>query len=118
MADRRIDRLSGGEARRAMTARVLATAPDVMLLDEPCADLDPAQGFAVMRLLREEAAKGRAVVVILHDLALAARYANRMALLESGRLVADAAPDTVMADALAGRVFGVRIGAGTTVLPA
>jgi iron complex transport system ATP-binding protein len=118
MADRRIDRLSGGEARRAMIARVLATGPDVMLLDEPCADLDPAQGFAVMRLLREEAAKGRAVVVILHDLALAARYADRMALLESGRLVADAAPDAVMADALAGRVFGVRIGAGPTVLPA
>lgn len=118
MADRRIDRLSGGEARRAMIARVLATAPDVMLLDEPCADLDPAQGFAVMRLLRDEAAKGRAVVVILHDLALAARYADRMALLESGRLVADAAPDAIMADGLAGRVFGVRIGAATTVLPA
>ncbi|WP_019014371.1 ABC transporter ATP-binding protein [Elioraea tepidiphila] len=118
MADRRIDRLSGGEARRAMIARVLATGPDVMLLDEPCADLDPAQGFAVMRLLREEAAKGRAVVVILHDLALAARYADRMALLESGRLVADAAPDAVMADALAGRVFRVRIGEGPTVLPA
>jgi iron complex transport system ATP-binding protein len=118
MADRRIDRLSGGEARRAMIARVLATAPDVMLLDEPCADLDPAQGFAVMRLLREEAAKGRAVVVILHDLALAARYADRMALLERGRLVADAEPDAVMDDALAGRVFGVRIGAGPTVLPA
>jgi iron complex transport system ATP-binding protein len=118
MADRRIDRLSGGEARRAMIARVLATVPDVMLLDEPCADLDPAQGFAVMRLLRDEAAKGRAVIVVLHDLALAARYAGRMALLESGRLVADAAPDAVMADALAGRVFGVRIGAGTTVLPA
>jgi iron complex transport system ATP-binding protein len=118
MADRRIDRLSGGEARRAMIARVLATAPEVLLLDEPCADLDPAQGFAVMRLLRAEAAKGRVVVVILHDLPLAARYADRMALLDSGRLVADAAPDSVMADALAGRVFGVRIGAGTTVLPA
>lgn len=118
MADRRIDRLSGGEARRAMIARVLATAPDVMLLDEPCADLDPAQGFAVMRLLRAEAAAGRAVVVILHDLALAARHADRMALLEAGRLVADAAPEAVMADALAGRVFGVRIGAGITVLPA
>ena len=118
MADRRIDRLSGGEARRAMIARVLATAPSVMLLDEPCADLDPAQGFAVMRLLRDEATRGRAVIVVLHDLALAARYADRMALLEGGRLVTDAAPDAVMADALAGRVFGVRIGAGTTVLPA
>jgi iron complex transport system ATP-binding protein len=118
MADRRIDRLSGGEARRAMIARVLATAPDVMLLDEPCADLDPAQGFAVMRLLREEAAQGRAVAVILHDLALAARYADRMALLDAGRMVADAPPEAVMADALAGRVFGVRLGVGTVVLPA
>jgi ABC-type cobalamin/Fe3+-siderophores transport systems, ATPase components len=118
MAERRIDRLSGGEARRAMIARVLATAPDVMLLDEPCADLDPAQGFAVMRLLRAEAAEGRAVVVILHDLALAARYADRMALLHAGRVVADAPPEAVMADALAGRAFGVRFGAGTVVLPA
>jgi iron complex transport system ATP-binding protein len=97
---------------------VLASTPEVMLLDEPCADLDPAQGFAVMRLLRAEAAKGCAVVVILHDLALAARSADRMALLDAGRLVADAAPEVVMADAVAGRVFGVRIGPGTTVLPA
>lgn len=118
MADRRIDRLSGGEARRAMIARVLATAPEVLLLDEPCADLDPAQGFAVMRLLRREAEAGRAVVVVLHDLALAARFADRMALLDAGRLVADGPPDAVMADAVAGRVFGVRIGAGTAVLPA
>lgn len=118
MADRRIDRLSGGEARRAMIARVLATAPEVLLLDEPCADLDPAQGFAVMRLLRREAEAGRAVVIVLHDLALAARFADRMALLDAGRLVADGPPDAVMADAVAGRVFGVRIGAGTAVLPA
>jgi iron complex transport system ATP-binding protein len=117
MADRRIDRLSGGEARRAMIARVLATGPEVMLLDEPCADLDPAQGFAVMRLLREEARSGRAVVTVLHDLALAARYADRMVLLEAGRLVADAPPGEVMDDAVAGLVFGVRIGAGPTVLP-
>ncbi|TQF76312.1 ABC transporter ATP-binding protein [Elioraea sp. Yellowstone] len=118
MADRRIDRLSGGEVRRAMIARVLATAPDVMLLDEPCADLDPAQGFAVMRLLRAQAAAGRAVVVVLHDLALAARFADRVALLEAGRLVADGPPDSVMADAVVGRVFGVRIGTGLAVLPA
>ncbi|GIX09240.1 ABC transporter ATP-binding protein [Elioraea sp.] len=118
MADRRIDRLSGGEARRAMIARVLATAPDVMLLDEPCADLDPAQGFAVMRLLRDAAAQGRAVVVILHDLALAARCADRMVLLDAGRVVADGPPGAVMADAVAGQVFGVRIGTGLAVLPA
>jgi iron complex transport system ATP-binding protein len=89
-----------------------------MLLDEPCADLDPAQGFAVMRLLRAQAAAGRAVVVVLHDLALAARFADRVALLEAGRLVADGPPDSVMADAVVGRVFGVRIGTGLAVLPA
>ncbi|WP_439580015.1 ABC transporter ATP-binding protein [Elioraea sp.] len=118
MAGRRIDRLSGGEARRAMLARVLATVPEAMLLDEPCADLDPAQGFAVLRLLRAEAGKGRAVIVVLHDLALAARYADRMVLLDAGRVAADAPPEAVMDDAVAGRVFGVRIGAGPTVLPA
>jgi iron complex transport system ATP-binding protein len=110
LADRRVDALSGGEARRAMLARVLATGADALLLDEPAADLDPAQGFALMRLLRAEAAKGRAVLVVLHDLALACRFADRIVLLADGAIAADGPPDAVMTEAAAGRVFGVRIG--------
>lgn len=109
-AARRIDTLSGGEARRAMLARVLATGAEVLLLDEPAADLDPAQGFALMRLLRAEAAKGCTVLVVLHDLDLAARFADRIVLLADGRIAADGPPAAVMTEDAAGRVFGVRIG--------
>jgi iron complex transport system ATP-binding protein len=119
LAGRRVDTLSGGETRRAMLARVLATGAEALLLDEPAADLDPAQGFALMRLLRREAERGRAVAVVLHDLSLAARFADRIVLLAEGRIVADGAPATVMTPAHAGRVFGVRIGTDEvpTVLP-
>jgi iron complex transport system ATP-binding protein len=119
LADRRVDRLSGGEARRAMLARVLATGAEVLLLDEPAADLDPAQGFALMRLLKAQAAAGRAIVVVLHDLALACRFADRIVLLATGRIEADGPPRSVMTPDAAGRVFGVRIGtdAVPTVLP-
>jgi iron complex transport system ATP-binding protein len=67
----RVDRISGGEARRAMLARVFATEPDVFLLDEPTADLDPAASHAIMRLLRSTADGGRTVVVVLHAIDLA-----------------------------------------------
>lgn len=110
LAERRLDTLSGGEARRAMLARVLTTEADILLLDEPAADLDPAQGFALMRLLRAEAARGRVVLAVLHDLSLAARFADRIVLLADGRIASDGTPRKVMTAAEAGRVFGVRIG--------
>ena len=92
LRSQRIDRLSGGEARRAMLARVLASEPEVMLLDEPTADLDPRAAFALMGLLRQVAASGRTVVVVLHAIELALRYADRLVVLDGGRIVADGAP--------------------------
>ena len=85
----RIDQVSGGEARRAMLARAFATEPEVFLLDEPTADLDPAAAHAVMRLLRETAESGRCVVVVLHAIDLALRYAHRVVVLAAGRITAD-----------------------------
>jgi len=85
----RIDRVSGGEARRAMLARAFATEPEVFLLDEPTADLDPAAAHAVTRLLRETAESGRCVVVVLHAIDLALRYAHRAVVLAAGRITAD-----------------------------
>ncbi len=85
----RIDRVSGGEARRAMLARAFATEPEVFLLDEPTADLDPAAAHAVMRLLRETAESGRCVVVVLHAIDLALRYAHRAVILAGGQIAAD-----------------------------
>ncbi|CAH2604907.1 Hemin import ATP-binding protein HmuV [Rhodovastum atsumiense] len=101
----RVDRISGGQARRAMLARVLATEPEVMLLDEPTADLDPAAAHEIMALLRELARQGRCVLVVLHALDLATRYADRIVVMADGRIVADAPP----ADALprAAAVFGL-----------
>lgn len=87
--DRRVDRISGGEARRAMLARAFATEPDLFLLDEPTADLDPAAAQAIMGLLRDTAEAGRAVVIVQHAVDLAIRYAHRMVVLKSGRIAAD-----------------------------
>lgn len=86
---KRIDRISGGEARRAMLARALASEPEVLLLDEPTADLDPAAAFEIMALLRTIAHAGSAVVIVLHALDLAMRYADRIVLLREGQIVAD-----------------------------
>jgi iron complex transport system ATP-binding protein len=89
LRNRRVDRISGGEARRAMLARAFATEPELFLLDEPTADLDPAAAQAIMRLLRDTAESGRAVVVVQHAIDLATRYAHRMIVLQAGRIAAD-----------------------------
>jgi iron complex transport system ATP-binding protein len=85
----RVDRISGGQARRAMLARAFATEPEVFLLDEPTADLDPAASHAIMHLLRATADAGCTVVVVLHALDLALRYAHRLVVLADGRVAAD-----------------------------
>ncbi len=95
LAGRRIDQVSGGQARRAMLARALAGEPRVLLLDEPVADLDPPACHAVMGLLREFAASGGAVAAVLHALELAVAYAGRMVVLAEGAVVADGAPAVV-----------------------
>ena len=96
LAGRRIDQVSGGQARRAMLARVFATEPAMLLLDEPVADLDPAATHEILALLRARVADGGTVVAVLHALELAAQYADRLVVLRDGRIVANAAP----ADAL------------------
>jgi iron complex transport system ATP-binding protein len=104
----RVDRISGGEARRAMLARAFATEPDVFLLDEPTADLDPAASHAIMRLLRTTADAGRTVIVVLHAIELACRYAHRVVVLQRGQVLADLPP--VQALPVAAAAFGLRFG--------
>jgi iron complex transport system ATP-binding protein len=108
LRDARVDRISGGEARRAMLARAFATEPDVFLLDEPTADLDPAASHAIMRLLRATADAGRTVVVVLHGLDLALRYAHRVVVLAAGRVTADLPAHEALPDAAA--AFGLTFG--------
>jgi iron complex transport system ATP-binding protein len=92
MRARRVDRLSGGEARRAMLARVFATDPEIFLLDEPTADLDPRAAHEIAALLAETAHGGRIVVAVLHALDLALHHADRMVVMQDGRITADDAP--------------------------
>jgi len=108
LRDQRVDRISGGEARRAMLARVFATEPEVLLLDEPTADLDPAGAHAIMRLLRQTADAGSVVIVVLHAIELAVAHATRMVVMADGRIVADASPDAALPAAAA--AFGMRFG--------
>jgi ABC-type cobalamin/Fe3+-siderophores transport system ATPase subunit len=104
----RVDRISGGEARRAMLARTFATEPEVFLLDEPTADLDPAASHAIMRLLRMTADAGRTVVVVLHAFDLALRYAHRVVVMTEGRVAADLPADCALP--AAAEAFGLPFG--------
>lgn len=96
LAGRRFPSLSGGEKARTSFARVLAQDPRLLLLDEPTAALDIAHQERTLAVARERAQVGDAVVVVLHDLSLAAAYADRMVLLSRGRVVADGPPARVL----------------------
>jgi iron complex transport system ATP-binding protein len=111
LRDRRIDQVSGGQARRAMLARALATNPQCLLLDEPVADLDPAAAHQIMALLARFAAGGGSVVAVLHALDLCARYATRMVVLNDGHICADTTPHEAMP--YAARAFGLDLGIDT-----
>jgi iron complex transport system ATP-binding protein len=106
-AGRRMNALSAGERARVLFARALATGAPVLLADEPAAYLDPAHQLRLMDLLREEAARGTAVAVTLHDLSLASRHCDQVIVLSGGRAVAQGAPEAALSDAVLAEVFGI-----------
>jgi iron complex transport system ATP-binding protein len=96
LTHRPVTALSGGEQARVHLARTFAQDTDLVLLDEPTAALDLRHAEALLRHARRLAVGGRAVVVVVHALDLAAAYADRVALLRKGRLAADGPPDSVL----------------------
>ena len=106
-ADRRIDTLSAGERARVLFARALATGAPILLADEPAAYLDPAHQLRLMDLLREEAERGTAVAVTLHDLSLASRHCDEVVVLREGRTAAMGPPGAALSDAVLAQVFGI-----------
>ncbi|WP_020559612.1 ABC transporter ATP-binding protein [Thiofilum flexile] len=109
--------LSGGERSRVLLARALASEPQVLLADEPIAALDLGHQLQTMQLLREFAQGERASVVVLHDLALAARYCDRLYLMQHGKIVATGKPEQVLTPELLAQVYGVECVLGATPYP-
>ncbi|MYV57694.1 heme ABC transporter ATP-binding protein [Streptomyces sp. SID3212] len=104
-AGRVVSTLSGGERARVALARVLAQRTPLLLLDEPTAALDLRHQELVLRVCRARATAGDAVVIVLHDLGLAAAYADRAAVLHDGRMAAEGPPDQVFEETLLTHVY-------------
>lgn len=105
LRSRQLSQLSGGERARALAARVLAGNPDWIFADEPLANLDLAHAFTLIRHLHRESRDGRGVVIVLHDLAAAMNHADRVIVLDRGRVVADGPPETALTSELVTRVW-------------
>lgn len=107
LAARPVTQLSGGELRRVQLARLLVGDASLLIADEPTAALDVRHQLQLMQVLRKQADTGCNVVLALHDLALAARYCDRILLLENGRLRAAGTPEEVFTPGIIGDVYGV-----------
>jgi iron complex transport system ATP-binding protein len=106
-AERRVTELSGGERSRVALARVLAVEAPIVLADEPTASLDPRYQIDVMQSLRDVANSGVLVIVVTHDLGLAARFADTIMVMSGGRLVAQGTPTQALADHVMADVFRI-----------
>jgi iron complex transport system ATP-binding protein len=107
-AQRPATALSGGERGRVLLARALATQAPVLLVDEPVAALDPRHQLAVLDVLKQRARAGATVAAIMHDLTLAARFADMIVLLHQGKIEAFGPPETVLTEARLAATFGIR----------
>lgn len=107
LADRQANTLSGGELARVHCARAFVANTPLLLADEPTAALDPRHQHQVLQLLRGYVDDGGGACVVLHDIALAARYANRLVWMQGGRVVADGGVRETLTSARLREVYGV-----------
>lgn len=112
LAQRPVSQLSGGERARVLVARALAQESRVLIADEPTAGLDPAHALGLFDTFQQLAAEGRAVVIALHDLTLAARFCHHVVLLVTGRVAADGPPAVVLQPEPLSAAFGVSVANG------
>jgi len=114
LAERKAMRLSGGEQGRVLLARVLAGEPQWLLADEPLASLDPAHQFDVLERLKSYAAAGNGVIVVLHDLTQAARFADDIMVMKDGAILAAGPRNEVMTAEIMAQAYGVEVQIGTS----
>jgi iron complex transport system ATP-binding protein len=107
LRERRVTELSGGERSRVALARVFAVDAPVILADEPTSSLDPRHQINLMNTLRTAADHGTLVIVVTHDLGLAARFADTILVLSEGRLVSQGAPAEALSEKVTGEVFRI-----------
>lgn len=107
LADRSTDSLSGGELARVHVARTFACGAPILLVDEPIAALDPQHALAVMHLLRRRADDGGTVLVVMHDLGLAARFCNRILGMRDGQMLFDETPKAAITPEHVAALFDV-----------
>ena len=109
LEDRPVNSLSGGQQQRAWIAMTLAQGAEILFLDEPTSQLDACHQLEIMELLaRLNRDQEKTIVMVLHDLNLAARYADQMIALKSGRIVAAGTPNQVMTEETLRAVYGIR----------
>lgn len=107
LADRIYPTLSGGEACRVDVARIIAQQTPILLLDEPTNHLDPKHQVAVLSMCRRFAAQGALVIVVLHDLNLAAQYTDKLLMMQDGEVVASGEPTEVLQPERLSDVYGI-----------
>lgn len=109
LADTPVTEVSGGQKQRILLAKVLAQQTPVLFLDEPTTGLDMVYQEEIFRFARELAIMGKTVLMVVHELNLAAKYCSRILLLGEGRLLADDVPDAVFTEQLLGRAYAADI---------
>lgn len=107
LAERRADTLSGGEISRVHFARALAAGAPFLIADEPVAALDPRYQFRVMDLIADYVERGGGALVVLHDIALAAKYADRLIWMQDARIIADGSVEDTLTPERMADVYGV-----------